>query len=232
MTDARYARYARNQAAITEEEQLLLGRKRVVIVGCGGLGGYALENLTRVGVGFIRVVDGDTFEESNLNRQLLCSTLNLDKPKVLAAQQRARAVNPLVVVEPVQQYLDEHNAFKLLQDCDLAIDALDSIPARFLLQRAAAEANIPLVHGAVAGWRGQVCLIRPGENLLDLLYPSQGAPRGEEQEEGCLAFTAALVGALQAAEAVRALLGRPGLSRELLVADLLAGEFTRVGLGG
>lgn len=226
------ARYQKNHLAISAQEQALLAEKRVVLVGSGGLGGYVLESLVRVGVGYVRVVDGDTFEESNLNRQLLGSTLNLGKPKVLAAQQRARAVNPLVVVEPVQQYLDEHNAFKLLQDCNLAIDALDSIPARFLLQRAAAGANIPLVHGAVAGWRGQVCLIRPGENLLDLLYPSQGAPRGEEQEEGCLAFTAALVGALQAAEAVRALLGRPGLSRELLVADLLAGEFTRVGLGG
>ncbi len=121
-------RYLRNHDAISEAEQAILAQKRVLVVGCGGLGGYVIECLARIGVGYLRVVDGDVFDETNLNRQLLSSNMNLGRPKTLAAQQRVMAVNPLVEVEAFQSLLTAENAVQLLEGCDVAVDALDNVP--------------------------------------------------------------------------------------------------------
>ena len=214
-------RYLRNHDAISEAEQAILAQKRVLVVGCGGLGGYVIECLARIGVGHLRVVDGDVFDETNLNRQLLSSSMNLGRPKTLAAQQRVMAVNPLVEVEAFQSLLTAENAVQLLEGCDVAVDALDNIPSRLVLQQAARSAGIPLVHGAVAGWIGQVCVVQPGQDLLNSLYPASTDTQGEEQETGTLSFTAALTASWQAAETVKLLLGKPGLHGEILEIDLL-----------
>lgn len=214
-------RYLRNHDAISEAEQAILAQKRVLVVGCGGLGGYVIECLARIGVGHLRVVDGDVFDETNLNRQLLSSSMNLGRPKTLAAQQRVMAVNPLVEVEAFQTLLTDENAVPLLDGCDVAVDALDNIPSRLVLQQAARSAGIPLVHGAVAGWIGQVCVVQPGQELLNSLYPASMDTQGEEQETGTLSFTAALTASWQAAETVKLLLGKPGLHGEILEIDLL-----------
>ena len=220
-------RYLRNHDAISEEEQAFLSTKRVLVVGCGGLGGMVIECLARIGVGYLRVVDGDVFEESNLNRQLLSSTMNLGRPKTLAAQQRVMAVNPLVEVDAVQAELTVENARQLLGECDVAVDCLDNIPARLVLQEAAKEAGIPVVHGAVAGWLGRICVIQPGEDLLNLLYPDPQESRGEEWHTGTLAFSASLTASWQAAETVKLLLGKPGLRGEILEVDLMTGSSSR-----
>ena len=223
-------RYLRNHDAISEEEQAALATKRVLVVGCGGLGGIVIECLARIGVGHLRAVDGDVFEESNLNRQLMSSTMNLGRPKTLAAQQRVMAINPLVEVDAVQADLTAENALELLADCDVAVDCLDNIPSRLLLQQAAKVAGIPVVHGAVAGWLGRICVIQPGEDLLNLLYPETEESHGEEQQMGTLSFTAALTASWQAAETVKLLLGKPGLQGEILEVDLLNGSANRLRL--
>jgi len=220
-------RYLRNHDAISEAEQASLAINRVLVLGCGGLGGMVIECLARIGVGHLRVVDGDLFEASNLNRQILCSTMNLNRPKTLAAKQRVLAINPLVEVDAVQAELTAENAADLLADCDVAVDCLDDIPARLLLQQAAKTAGVPLVHGAVAGWNGRICVIQPGEDLLNLLYPEEGEMQGEEQQMGTLSFTAALTASWQAAEVVKLLLGKPGLQGEILAVDLLSGSANR-----
>jgi len=223
-------RYLRNHDAISEADQATLAIDRVLVVGCGGLGGMVIECLARIGVGHLRVVDGDLFEATNLNRQLLSSSMNLGRPKTLAAKQRVMAVNPLVEVDAVQANLTVENATSLLADCDVAVDCLDNIPSRLVLQEAAKNAGFPLVHGAVAGWIGQVCVIRPGEDLLSFLYGETLEEQGEEVSAGTLSFTAAAVGALQAAEVVKLLLGRQGLCGELLVLDLMNASSTRLPL--
>ena len=220
-------RYLRNHDAISEEEQAFLSTKRVLVVGCGGLGGMVIECLARIGVGYLRVVDGDVFEESNLNRQLLSSRMNLGRPKILAAQQRVMAVNPLVVVDAVQAELTVENARELLGECDVAVDCLDNIPARLVLQEAAKEAGIPVVHGAVAGWLGRICVIQPGEDLLTLLYPEPDEMRGEERLAGTLSFTAALTASWQSAETVKLLLGKSGMQAEILEVDLMAASVSK-----
>ncbi len=221
-------RYLRNAQALSEADQGLLASKRALVVGCGGLGGYVIECLARIGVGKLRLVDRDVFEVSNLNRQLFSSEMNLGKPKVLAAQHRVMAINPLIEVEAVFSRFEDTDALALLDTCDVVVDALDNIPSRLRLQQYCKEAEITLVHGAVAGWRGQICVIRPGEDLLNILYGSSTQETGEEKRVGTLSFSPAVVGALEAAEVVKLLLAKPTMMRELLSIDLLHGKFERV----
>ena len=216
--------YSRNFDAINNAEQLVLADKTVFVAGCGGLGGYVVEYLGRLGVGRLVVADPDLFEVSNLNRQLLSSHMNLGKPKVLAAKQRVQAINPLVRVDIHQVKITNANALSLISDTDVVVDALDNIPSRLVLQEACKEAGMPLVHGAIAGWCGQVCVVMPGQDLLDKIYPDAQVRQGDEAQSGSLSFSAGLVAALQAAEVVKLLLGRGAVCPTLVLIDLLRNE--------
>ena len=132
-------RYLRNMPALSEDEMKKLREKRVLVVGCGGLGGYICEMLLRAGVGFVRAVDGDVFEKTNLNRQLLSSVSALGKNKAAAAAERAAQIAPESGFEAVCEFLSEENAASLLRGCDCAIDALDNVPARRILSKACSE---------------------------------------------------------------------------------------------
>ena len=210
-------RYSRNLPAISAQEQAALAQKRVLVAGCGGLGGHLIEHLVRLGVGEITAVDGDRFEASNLNRQLLSAPGLLGSGKAEAAAARAKLVNPGVRVTAAAEFLDASNADALLCGQDLALDALDNIPARLLLAEACARQGVMLVHGAVQGWSAQVATVSPGSGLLHRLY--EGAAAGEVKT--VLPFTAAFCAAIQAAEAVKLLCGRPPeLAERLLLADL------------
>lgn len=210
-------RYARNIPAVSAEEQAVLARKKVLVVGCGGLGGYLIEYLARMGVGEIAAADGDVFEPSNLNRQLLSTRDLLGTGKALAARERARAVNPAVAVRAVEAFLDEGNADELVRGRDLALDALDNVPARLVLEDACAREGVPIVHGAIRGWTAQVAVVPPGSGALRRLYGRAAAPA----EKTSLPFTPAFCAAVQAAEAVKLLCGRPpALEGKLLLADL------------
>lgn len=210
-------RYSRNIPAILAEEQAVLARKRVLVVGCGGLGGYLIEYLARMGVGEITAVDADVFEPSNLNRQLLSTQALLGTAKAQAAQARVRAVNPAVTVFAVEAFLDEGNADELVRGQDLVLDALDNAPARLVLEDACARQGVTIVHGAIQGWSAQVAVVPPGSGLLHRLYGSRNTP----PEKTSLPFTPAFCAAIQAAEAVKLLCGRPStLEGKLLLADL------------
>ena len=217
-------RYNRNMMALSPDECALLARKRVAIVGCGGLGGSVIEALARIGVGFLRVIDGDVFEPSNLNRQLLCTEAALGRPKAEVAAERVRAVNSGIRVEPVVAFLGEENAADLVGDVDCVLDCLDNLEARFWLAHACQKLGLPLVYGAIAGWFGQACTVYPGDPSFVSIY---GDPFGESQHKrlGNLPFTAYAIAAVQAAEAVKVLLDRPGqLRNRLLMVDLLDGS--------
>lgn len=217
-------RYMRNLNALSEEDCDALANAHVTIVGCGGLGGHVIENLARIGVGRLRVIDDDVFEESNLNRQLLCTQANLGMPKVDAARTRVAAVNSDVEMETCEQRLHEGNARSLLEGTDCVVDCLDGPEARFWLAHAALELGIPVVYGAIAGWFGQVCTVFPTDASFATVY---GQIEGESLHEqlGNLPFTAQAIAAFQAAEAVKVLTGRGETLRErLLMVDLLGGS--------
>lgn len=213
-------RYLRNMTLLSPEENDRLKTFRVCVIGCGGLGGYNIEMLGRLGVGQITAVDGDLFEPTNLNRQLLADETTLGHSKALAAQERMQKVNPLVRVIAVAERLTAANGRSILQGHDLIIDALDNLQTRFLLQDLARELAIPLIHGAVAGWYGKVTTIFPGDDTLTRLYRHKDHP-GLEQNLGTPSFTPAMVAAIQVSEAVKVLLnkGKP-LRHQLLYIDL------------
>ncbi len=224
------ARYQRNQQAISLAQQRTLNASRVSVVGCGGLGGYILEQLARLGVGRIQIIDGDDFEEHNLNRQLYSSEQVLGESKVDVAARRIREINPATLVIPVKARLDSGNASRLLQDADVVADAVDNLDTRHLVAATCRELGLPMVHGAIGGWYGHVTTIYPEDTGLDKIYPQQTG-RGIEQELGNPAFTPAVIASLQAAEVCKVLLGAQGqLRHRQLVVDLLHMEIHEVAL--
>lgn len=203
-----------------------LARSRVVVVGAGGLGGYLLELLARAGVGFLRVVDGDVFEETNLNRQLLAEPATLGRSKAQVAAERLARVAPLCRVEAHAVFLDAANAPALLAGMDLVVDCLGGLDARQPLHQAAAAAGVPVVAAAVAGWTVVVGSERPGEPGISRLW-QDAAAEDAEARLGSLAPAVALAASLQAAEAVRYLAdGELALAGRLLHADLAAWHFS------
>ena len=221
------SRYERNIPALSKEEQDILKCKKVLVAGCGGLGGYVLEYLARIGVGELTFADGDVFEASNMNRQILSSPDMLGRSKAQAAAERLRRINPDVKTKVFEAFLDAENADAMVCGQDLVIDALDNVAARLLLEDTCAKHQITLVHGAIQGWALQAAVIRPGEGILHRLYGSEGASSSKTS----LSFTPAACAALEAAEAVKLLCGRPSsLEGKLLVADLRTMEWTLIPL--
>lgn len=219
-------RFIRNLGALSAEETAILRGKKVFIAGCGGLGGYLAEYLLRVGVGEIAAADGDRFERSNLNRQLLCTGRNLGCRKAEAAALRAAEIAPDTAFSGHVCRLDGRNLPGLLRGCDAALDALDSAADRRLLKAACDREGIPCVFGGVDGWVAQAALSLPGDGLAELLYPADCAA----EDRGVLAFTPALGAALQAALCVRWLCGRPVEPGRLYAFDLLHMDFAELRL--
>ena len=210
-------RYIRNLGALSEAECALLREKTVLVAGCGGLGGYLIEMLLRIGVGEIRAADGDRFEASNLNRQLLSAPALLGRKKAEAAAERAALVNPDVRFVAVPEFVTEANVEALIRGCDAVLDALDNIASRRMLARACAEAKIPMIHGAICGWTAQAAIVLPGDGMIDRIYPEGAALKSKAS----LSFTPPFCAALQTALCVRLLTGREVEAGKLYVADLL-----------
>lgn len=218
-------RYERNMNMLSPEENEKLKEFKVCVIGCGGLGGYVIEFLGRLGIGRITAVDGDAFEISNLNRQLLSTETVMGKSKAFTARERMAAVNSEIQVYPIDEFVTEENCDSIIKGHDLVIDALDNMPARKLLSQCCENQGIPMIHGAIAGWYGQVSTILPGDKTLEKIYPDD-ATKGAEVELGNPSFTPALVAAIQVAEAVKVLLNKKEiLSKKLLAIDLLTQDY-------
>ena len=209
--------FLRNIPAISPEEQERLRSSHAVVVGCGGLGGYVIEHLARVGVGKLTVIDGDRFDVTNLNRQLLSEENSLGQYKAARAKEHVQSICRETEVQAEIVFLTEENAADLLCGADIAVDALDSGAARITLSRACRELGIPLIHGAIQGWNAQIAVCPPGSSLLDNLY----AEVSPDADKSCLSFTPGLCAAIECAEAVKILLKRESsLKERLLVIDL------------
>ena len=205
-------RYSRNMEMLTLEENISLRSKKIAVIGCGGLGGYIIEMLARLGVGTLAVADGDVFEESNLNRQLISDTGVIGKNKALQAKIRISTINPDTDVIAYDRNLTSENAREILSGCDIAMDALDGVESRLVLQQACEEAGIPMVHGAISGWYGQVSTIFPGERTLSIIY-SGFENRNTDNRLGNPSFTPALTASLQVSEALKIMISRGSLLR-------------------
>ncbi len=223
------ARYRRNRETVSIADQFRLSSSRVAVVGCGGLGGYLIEQLARLGVGTLVVIDPDVFEEHNLNRQLLSSPAHLGVAKVDVARDRVAAVNPAVEVIAHRVAFSRANGRELLGGCSAVLDGLDSVVVRRELSAACGELRIPLVHGAIAGWYGQIALQLPGGDLSPLFPASNTTGKGVETKLGNPSFTPAVVASLQVAELTKLLVGRgTSLAQRTLFVNLLDMQFDEV----
>ena len=216
-------RYARNQKSLSNAEQIQLLKSEVLIVGLGGLGGCVTELLARVGVGSLRLVDGDVFEDSNLNRQLLSTVGDLGKRKADVARERVSALNPAVQVQPFSVYLEKENCEQLIGTADCAVDCLDSIPDRFVLEAGCRVKNIPMISAAIGGETGQATIVYPDEPGLRLIYGEENkvAAKGVERSLGTLPYAAVTMASIECAVVVSYLTGKePSLKNTLLFLDL------------
>lgn len=229
--------FSRNFPTISEADQARLGAARAVVVGCGGLGGFCVEYLARLGIGALTIIDADVFGMSNLNRQVLCTHETLGMPKAQVAAARARSINPDVRVEAHEAFLDGSNAEALLAGADVAVDALDNAASRVVLEAACARLEIPLVHGAVRGKLVQAAVIYPSEGLLARLYDGHTDTASLSTDElrslkSTLSFTPPLAAALEVSEALKVLLGQPrGISAgEVLFFDIESLRLSKLAL--
>lgn len=218
------ARYIRNVPALTEEECLRLREKRVLVVGCGGLGGYIIDLLARIGIGTLRLVDGDVFEASNLNRQLLCDESVLGVSKAQVAAEYVARVNSDIAVESVTHLMTLDNVHTLVADFDIVMDGLDNISSRKLLSAACKDAGIPYVYGAIQGWSAQAAVSMPGDDVVEKLFPEEIVIR----DKSVLSFTPAMCASIQTSLCIQFLLGRPIRTGTLYYYDLLNLEFETI----
>ena len=203
-------RYLSHGQSLDLKQQIRLCEGRVLVCGCGGLGGVLINLLARAGVGFLRLVDGDVFAPTNLNRQWFCDAGSIGLPKAQVSAVRLQDLNPFTRVEAITEPLTEGNALTLMANIDLALDALDNIAGRLVLARAAKELQLPFIHAAATGWCGQVSTFLPdSRRRLDDIYGGRQDRDAAEMATGIIGTTAALVGSLQAAEAIRLLIGQP-----------------------
>lgn len=219
-------RYARSAGTVGTEGQAALLRATVAVVGLGGLGGYVTEALARAGVGHLILIDGDVFQESNLNRQLLSGEDSLGASKAEAARRRVAAVNAAVTTTVHAQMLTAESLPTLLKRVDVVVDALDRLPIRLTLQKGAQRLGVPMVHGSVAGFLGQVMTVFPDDPGLTALYGdgSDLPQQGLEATLGTPTATPMAVAAWQAQEAVKIITGcGEPLRNRLLFMDMEIG---------
>jgi molybdopterin/thiamine biosynthesis adenylyltransferase len=219
-------RYARNMRTFSLSDQAALLKSHAGVVGLGGLGGTVTEILARMGVGRLTLIDGDRFEDSNLNRQLLSSLANLSMPKADAAAQRVRQINPSTDVTVHACFLTAENATGLLAGCDVVVDCLDNLRTRFEVEDACRLIGCPMISAAVAGASGHITAIFPQDRGLRLVYgePESLPLKGAETSLGTVPYSVAFLASLECAEVAKILLGRGSLLRDkLLVADLTEG---------
>jgi molybdopterin/thiamine biosynthesis adenylyltransferase len=205
-------------------DQATLLKAHAGVVGLGGLGGTVTEILARMGVGHLTLIDGDRFEDSNLNRQLLSSIALLGHPKSEAARQRVDQINPSVHCSGPAEFLSPENADDWLASCDVVVDCLDNLPARFMVEDACRRLRRPMVSAAVAGASGHVTTIFPGDRGLRLVYgePQNLPLKGAETSLGTVPFSVTFLAALECAEVAKILLGKGSpLRGKLLLADLM-----------
>ncbi|MGI0047419.1 MAG: ThiF family adenylyltransferase [Nitrosotalea sp.] len=205
------------------EGQLKLRNAKACVVGVGGLGNPIVSRLVAMGVGKIRIVDRDIVELSNLHRQTIFDESDVGQVKVEAAARKLKKMNSDVIIEALPVSVNDYTALDIVEGCDVVIDALDSVNARYSLNKACVEKNIPFVTGAAVGVSGQVFTILPSQTACyHCIFPSLDENSMPTcSTEGVHPSILSIVGGIEVAEAVKILIGRaPTLANKLLYIDL------------
>jgi molybdopterin/thiamine biosynthesis adenylyltransferase len=215
-------RYKRQMLLFGDEGQEQLKKAHIFIAGAGGLGSPVSLYLAVAGVGTITIVDMDTVDQSNLNRQILHFDRDIGRKKSVSAEEKLSAINPDIRVNAIDTRIDETNAARLVGSADGVVDAMDNYPIRYLLNDVAIEKNIPLFHGAIRGFYGQATTIIPGKTpCLKCIFPK--APPKEVFP--VVGATPGVIGTVQATEVLKYFLKSGDLlTGRLFIWDGLAGR--------
>ena len=224
---------------VSREEQEKFKNAKIAVIGCGGIGGEAIEMLARMGVGELVLVDEDSFDLTNLNRQTLATFDDLDMDKSEIASSKVSAINPYVKVTSYSEHVGQDNVDKILDGCNVVVDALDNIATRVIVSRKASgkamENRIPYIHGAIHGTMGQVCIFLSNTKSYEEMFglPSLGKELTPEVIESlkkvvsgvppAIGPTPNLVGCLEAMEAFKIItgIGKVTVAPKILTFDLL-----------
>ena len=232
--EAELNRYARHIVLreIGGAGQKKLKAAKVLVVGAGGLGSPVLLYLAAAGVGTIGVIDDDSVDGTNLQRQVIHRDDMIGTPKVFSAQAAMQALNPFITVRPYHRRLDAATAPELFAEYDLILDGTDNFDTRYLVNRAAVAACKPLISGAITQWEGQVSLFHPagGAPCYECLFPERPAPGLAPAcaEAGVIGPLPGVIGTQMALEAIKEITGAgTGLRGRLILHDGLEAE-TRV----
>jgi molybdopterin-synthase adenylyltransferase len=228
----------RQKEIINQKEQLMLKNSKITVIGCGGIGGAAVEMLSRMGVGNLKIVDKDSFDLSNINRQLMSSMESIGRPKVQVTAEILSSINPLLKIEALNQELNQDNVKKILKGSDLVVDALDNLISRILTSRCAFKLGIPFIHGAIHGTMGQVTTFTNKTPSYEELFklPSfrkdltpeivREVQKLNQNVPPVIGPVPNIVGCLQAFEGLKILTGKGNaiLAPQVLMFDLLKKE--------
>ena len=222
ITDEERKRYARQMLMFGEEGQERLKSASVLVAGAGGLGTVISLYLAAAGIGHLRIIDCDVVEPSNLNRQILHWSGDIGRPKTASVADKLAALNPLIRIEAIIARITEENIEGMARGCDLIVDAMDNVPTRHLLNRAAVAQKIPFVHGAVRGFFGQATTMIPGKGPCLRCFFPESSPREVFPIVGA---ACGVIGSIEVAETIKLLTGKgEPLVGKLFIWDGLAGS--------
>ena len=234
--DSKYWQIMRRQMPIVDKkDQGKFKNARIAVIGCGGIGGQTIEMLARMGVGELVLVDEDSFDWTNLNRQSLSETGNIGLSKSEVAKEKVEKINPYVKVKSFKTRLDMSNVDKIIQDTDIVIDALDNVLTRVIVSRKASQYRIPFIHGAIHGTLGQITVFLSNTKSYEEMFnlPSLGKELDEEVIEDLKNVTSGtppaigptpnLIGCIEAMEAYKIItgIGKVIVAPKILTFDLL-----------
>jgi adenylyltransferase/sulfurtransferase len=219
-------KYIRQIMLFGDEGQEKLKKAKVFVAGAGGLGSPVSTYLAVAGIGTLIIADFDSVELSNLNRQFLHHEKDVGKEKIKSAKEKLLSSNPEIKVETIREKITDENAELVVPPCDLIIDALDNFDTRHVLNRLAVRRNIPLIHGAVSGYRGQATTIIPGKTpCLCCIFPTSF----KKEVFPIIGTTPGIIGSIQANEAIKYLTGQGKLlENRLLLWDGFSCSFSEL----
>lgn len=216
--------FEKNMEFLTPDQVRMIRSKRVAVIGLGALGQIAAHTLVRGGFERLTLVDGDRVSGSDFNRQLYADILTVGMPKTEIVCERLGDISPRLKLRKYDCFLEPQNAAETLAGADVILDCTDNVPTRLCMEEAAEQLGIPLIHGAVEGWFGQVCTVFPGDGILSVLYAGR-----KEQDESAMMPAVNVTASFQAAEALKIAAGKPPAFRnKLLCIDMLRAETEKI----
>ena len=234
--DDRYWEIITRQMPLADKsEQEKFRNSKIAVIGCGGIGGQTIEMLARMGIGELVLVDEDSFDWTNLNRQTLSTTDEIGLAKSEVAKQKIEKINPYVKVTSFTEHVDSTNIDKIIGDADIVIDALDNILTRVIVSRKARDNMIPYIHGAIHGTLGQITVFLSNTKSYEEMFnlPSTGKELNEEVIGELMNITSGvppaigptpnLIGCIEAMEAYKIItgIGKVTVAPKILTFDLL-----------